>query len=176
MGMFHLYGFFIGLAIVVGYTVAEKLESRITKIAPWVIVAGLLGARLYHVIDLWEYYSQNLDQIVAVWKGGLSIWGALIAASIVILVYFKGETLKIMSSVVMALPLAQAIGRIGNGVNREFTNLVLGIPWWAGEAILDLVLFGVLWGLHLRGVTPKVKVVTYLVGYGLIRYILQPYR
>lgn len=63
--MFHLYGMFIGLAIVVGYTVAEKLEPKVGRVAPWVIGLGILGARIYHVIDFWEYYGQNLGQIVA---------------------------------------------------------------------------------------------------------------
>lgn len=98
------------------------------------------------------------------------------------------ENQNILGAIVTALPLAQAIGRIGNGVNGEFTNLVGVLPWWSVELILDLVLFGILWGMHLRpariatqsvaggGVSPKVKVLTYLVGYGLIRYFLQPYR
>lgn len=174
--MFHLYGFFIGLAIVVGYSLAEKLEPRVSKVAPWVIGLGLFGARVYHVIDLWSYYSQNLWQIPMMWMGGLSIWGALIAASLVMLIYFKGETLKVMGSVVTVLPLSQAIGRIGNGVNGEFINKVWFLPWWSTELVLALILFGILWGMHLRGVSSKVKVATYLIGYGLIRYFLQPYR
>ena len=51
--MFHMYGFFIGIAIVVGYSVAEKIEPRVKEGAGAVIVAGILGARIYHVMDLW---------------------------------------------------------------------------------------------------------------------------
>ena len=75
--MFHLYGLFIGLAVVVGWSVAERIEPKANKVVVWVIGLGLLGARIHHVIDVWEYYSQNLGQIVAVWNGGLSIWGGL---------------------------------------------------------------------------------------------------
>jgi phosphatidylglycerol---prolipoprotein diacylglyceryl transferase len=171
--MFHLYGFFIGLAIVVGYSVAEKLEPRIVKIAPWVIGFGIVGARLYHVIDLWEFYSQNPQLIVAVWNGGMSIWGALLGGLFAWLLVGRGSW-ELLGASAVALPLAQAIGRIGNGVNGEFTNLVFGIPWWSAEAILDLFLFTILWSR--RGQSPQVKMVIYLVGYGLIRAILQPYR
>jgi phosphatidylglycerol:prolipoprotein diacylglycerol transferase len=171
--MFHLYGFFIGLAIVVGYTVAEKLEPRIAKIAPWVIGLGIVGARIYHVVDLWEFYSQNLGQIVAVWNGGMSIWGGLIGGILAWLLVGRGSW-ELLGASAVALPLAQVIGRIGNGVNGEFTNLVLGLPWWSAEAILDLILFGILW--KLQGQQPQVKVAIYLVGYGLIRYFLQQYR
>lgn len=169
--MFHFYGFFIGLAIVVGYSLAEKLEPKVARVAPWVIGLGLLGARAWHVVDLWDYYSQNLDQILAVWNGGMSIWGALIAGSLVMILYFKGSTLKVMGNIVVALPLAQAIGRIGNGVNGEFVNKVWILPWWTTEAVLDLILF-----VLLRGLPAKWRIWVYLAGYGLIRLVLQPYR
>lgn len=178
--MFHLYGFFIGIAIVAGYSVAEVIEPRVSKIAPWVIGLGLIGARLYHVIDLWEYYSQNLNQIIAVWNGGISIWGGLVGGFVAFKItiykfqFTNEEKLSILGAIVTALPLAQAIGRIANGVNHEFTNLVMGIPWWGAEAILDLLLFGILWSL--RGLSSQVRMGAYLVGYGLIRYFLQPYR
>lgn len=180
--MFHLYGFFIGLAIVVGYSLAERLEPKVAKIAPWAIGFGILGARIYHLIDMWEYYGQNLDQIMAVWNGGMSIWGGLIVGfaafqfTIYKFQFTKTEKFSILGTIVTVLPLAQAIGRIGNGVNREFVNKVWGLPWWAAEAVLDLILFGILWRLVLRGSSSKVKVATYLLGYGLIRYLLQPYR
>lgn len=169
--MFHLYGFFIGLAIVTGYSIAEKIEPKVKDGAVYVIVAGIIGARIYHVLDFWSYYSLHLNEIFYVWNGGLSIWGALILGSIATLIYFKGETFKAMSAAVTGLPLAQAIGRLGNAVNNEFTNLVLGIPWWGAEAILDLILFAIIWFIPL-----KYRVVVYLIGYGLIRYLLQPYR
>lgn len=174
--MFHLYGFFIGLAIVMGYSIAEKIEPKVKEGAGYIIFAGVLGARLYHVIDFWSYYSTHVNEIFYVWNGGLSIWGALILGSISTLLYFKGETLKVMGAAVTGLPLAQAIGRLGNGVNNEFTNLVLGIPWWGMEAMLDLILFAIIWGLTLRGQSSQVKVAVYLLGYGMIRYFLQPYR
>ena len=174
--MFHPYGLFIGIAIVLGWSVAERIEPRVNKAAPWIIGFGLIGARLYHVIDLWSYYSLNYWQILAVWRGGLSIWGGLIAGSIVALIYFKGETPKVVAAIVTALPLAQAIGRIGNGVNGEFWDKIWVLPWWSVEAILDLALFGIMWGLSLRGLSSQVRIVVYLFGYFLIRLALNPFR
>jgi len=166
--MFHLYGLLIGIAIVVGWTIAEKINPRVNKIALYLIIGGLIGARIYHVIDYWSYYSQNLAQIFYIWKGGLSIWGGLIAGAIIILMY----DYRLIGAIVTGLPLAQAIGRIGNGVNGEFGNLVFGLPWWSVEMILDLLLYGLIY--YFKGSTLKVG--TYLVGYGLIRLVLQPYR
>lgn len=166
-----MYGFFIGLAIVTGYSIAEKIEPRVKDGAVYVIISGIVGARIYHVLDFWTYYSTHLNEIFYVWNGGLSIWGALIFGSIALATYFKGDSLKVMGAVVTGLPLAQAIGRLGNAVNNEFTNLVLGIPWWGAEAILDLILFVIIWCIPLR-----YRVVVYVFGYGLIRYLLQQYR
>lgn len=180
--MFHLYGFFVGLAVVVGYSLAVKLEPKVEKVALWILGLGFIGARTYHVIDLWSYYVNNLFQIWAVWNGGMSIWGGLIGGGIGMIITnhkFSNsqiESQKILTAIVTALPLGQAIGRIANGVNGEFTNKIWFLPWWGAEAILDLILFGMLWYLKLRGETPKWRVITYLLGYGLIRYLLQPYR
>lgn len=174
--MFHFYGLFIGLAIVVGWSVAEKIEPKVNLIAPWVIFFGIIGARIYHVIDNFEYYDQNLLSIVKIWEGGMSIWGALMGGILAILIYHYiiksiDHLWEIMGAIVSGLPLAQAIGRLGNGVNGEFVNEVWILPWWGMEAMLDLILF-----VLLRGVSSKYRVWVYLVGYGLIRLFLQPYR
>lgn len=176
--MFHWYGLIVGIAIVTGYSVAEKIEPKVSAVAPWVIALGLAGARIYHVIDLWWYYKDNLEQIVAVWNGGMSIWGGLIGGVIGLLIYQiikkPSNTDKVIGAIVTALPLAQAIGRTANGVNHEFTNIVWFLPWWSMEMICDLILFAIMWGLRARPVWLRVSM--YLIGYGMIRFVLQPYR
>ena len=177
--MFHWYGLIVGIAIVTGYSVAEWIEPKVNKVAPWVIVIGLLGARTYHVIDLWWYYQKNLGQIVAVWNGGMSIWGGLIGGGLGLLIYYYtiksiDNMASVLGAIVTALPLAQAIGRIANGVNHEFMSSVWILPWWSAELICDLVLFGIIFRLGTRA--PWLKVLIYLFGYGTIRYVLQPYR
>ena len=137
--MFHLYGLIVGIAIVVGWSVAERIEPRVGKLAPGVIIVGLVGARIYHVIDLWDYYSLNWWQILAVWRGGMSIWGGLVGGSLAWWVIDRRwETI---SAIATALPLTQAIGRIANGVNGEFVSKVWSLPWWMTESVLDLGLF-----------------------------------
>jgi prolipoprotein diacylglyceryltransferase len=175
--MFHLYGLMIGIAVGVGHSVAEKIEPEVNKIAPWVIVLGIVGARVWHVIETWSYYGQNLSDIVRVWNGGLSIWGGIIGG---ILAWWIVDppcreagrrSWRSLGAIATVLPLSQAIGRVGNGINGEFTNLVWILPWWGAEALLDLMLF-----VLLRGFSSKYKIWVYLVGYGLIRLVLQPYR
>ncbi len=178
--MFHWYGFFIGLAMVVGYTIAEKIEPKVSKVAPWILIGGIIGARTWYVVDMWEYYQANTSGVLRIWEGGLSIWGGLIGGMLGLFIYQQTnkltDTWKILGAIVTALPLAQAIGRVGNAVNGEFTQRVGILPWWGAEALLDLILFAVLWGPILRGQSSQVKVGVYLAGYGLIRLVLQPYR
>lgn len=165
--MIKYYGLIVGIAAAVWWSMAEYLEPRLKKIIPGILLLSLVGARIYHVIEYWEYYQSNNAAIFRVWEGGLSIWGALILGG----GYLYLVARKYAWAVVTPLPLAQAIGRVANAVNGEFSNLVLGIPWWGIEALLDLVLFGVLVSLK-----KEWRLGGYLVGYSLIRLVLQPYR
>lgn len=175
--MFHPYGLLIGIAIVAGWSVAERIEPRVNKVLPWILVFGLLGARAYHVIDKWEYYIENMGQIVALWNGGLGIWGGVIGGIVGWWVGTRNQELetrvRMLGAIVTGLPLAQAIGRIGNGISGEFVEKVWIFEWWGVEAILDLFLFSILSGLRNDENKSKIKVGIYLVGYGMIRFVLE---
>lgn len=186
--MFHLYGLVIGIAIAVGWSVAERIEPRVNKVAPLSIGLGLMGARAWYVIANWSYYSQDWLQVFALWNGGMSIWGGMVGGGMGLVIYQrikisknqrKEEIENILGAMVSGLPLSQAIGRIGNGINGEFSNIVWILPWWACEALLDLILFGIIWNLRADNNPPlqnKIRVFIYVLGYGLIRLVLQPYR
>ncbi len=171
--MFHLYGLIVGLAIVVGWHVAERIEQKVGKVLPWVLLGGLVGARLYHVTHLWEYYAQNLGQIFFIWEGGLGIFGGIIGGVITLRLLTK-ETQTFwqnLGAIVVALPLSQAIGRWGNLANNELWGRSHA-PLFLYESILDLGLFVILWSR--RGQAPERRVAIYLLGYGLIRLLLEP--
>jgi len=165
--MFHWYGIIVGIAAVMWWSLAEYLEPRLKRLIPRILLLSLVGARAYHVFEYWDYYQADVAAIPRVWEGGLSIWGAILLGG----GYLAFRVKNMLWAVVTPLPLAQAIGRVANGVNGEFDNLVLGIPWWGMEALLDLVLFGVLVRLKQQW-----RLSGYLIGYGLIRLVLQPYR
>lgn len=175
--MFHWYGLIIGIAAVVWWSITEHLEPRLKKIIPIILVISLIGARAYHIVEYWEYYQTNSGAILKVWEGGLSIWGAIIVGggylwyTVHSTRYTVEERNNYWSALITPLPLAQAIGRVANGVNGEFTGPVLGIPWWGMEAAMDLVLFGIIWNIK-----KEWRAGMYIFGYGLIRLALQPYR
>lgn len=98
----------------------------------WAVIAGLIGSRIYHVITDWKTYQDNWGEVWQIWKGGLGIPGAVIAAAAVMWVYArqKGIPLSdIADSVAPALPLGQAIGRWGNWFNQELYGRPTDLPW-----------------------------------------------
>ena len=83
---------------------------------------GILGARAWYVIFEWNYYSSHLNEIVAIWNGGLAIHGGLIAGTIFSLFFFKRRKISFLRMFDLIMPtvlLAQACGRWGNFMNQE---------------------------------------------------------
>jgi len=189
---FHLYGLIIGLAILASLQVSFKYaeekgikKSLIEKISWWVIIGGIIGARAYHVTHLWEeFYQLNPISMFFVWRGGLGIWGGIIGGlgGLVAFVKLKnkGEKIKnrlsdLLDVTVIGVPLGQAIGRLGNWVNGELYGKN-SEPLFAYEAVLNLMLFGFLWKIRKKEeVAGKISGI-YLIGYGLIRILLENLR
>jgi len=98
----------------------------------WALLLGIIGARVYHVIDLWDYYSQNPKLILAVWTGGMGIFGGLLGGLLGYYLYLKQRKLKVwqwLDFAALGIPLAQAIGRWGNFFNQELYGLPTDLPW-----------------------------------------------
>ncbi len=138
----HWYGFLIAIGALLGFLVVLYLAKQygikkevIYDLTFYLIIFGLIGDRLYYVFYAWEYYSQHLLDIFKVWQGGLAIHGAMIAGILVIYIYGKKNKINpwfLADLIIIALPLAMAIGRFGNYFNQELfgppTNLAWGIP------------------------------------------------
>jgi len=168
-----LYGLIIGISLVIGinYFLHQKtIPSRLENIfVLGILISAIIGARAYHVIGEWNFYSQNLTLIPQTWNGGLGIYGAIIASALFIFFFSllsKISFLKILDSITPILPLCQAIGRIGNFVNHE-------IPTWWLEATLNLILFFIIKSKKLINYS---STSLYLIGYGLIRFFMEFFR
>jgi len=181
---FYWYGFLIGIGIWVAMEIALARRGEIAKrvfekAMAWAVVSGVIGARIYHVVDYWgRYYSLNWSRVFYFWDGGLGIWGALVGGvlGVMIFSYFnKLKILKLFDSLIVGVPLAQAVGRVGNYINRELYGKN-GEPLFAYEAVLNLVLFGLIWKWSQKKRIPGLIFGVYLIGYGVIRAVLENFR
>ena len=124
--LMYILAFLFGMFIALADDVAEKrgVDDRkiIEDFAFTTIVSGLIGARLYYVIFKFDYYSQHLGEVFAVWNGGLAIYGGLITGAIVLYFFSQQKFINTLDFLDIAVPgvmIAQSIGRWGNFINQE---------------------------------------------------------
>ncbi|EKD52670.1 MAG: Prolipoprotein diacylglyceryl transferase [uncultured bacterium] len=180
---FHFYGVLLGLGVWVGLETAliarPKMKKEIEEAFVWALGFGIAGARLYHVVDFWDrYYRDNFGKVWAVWEGGLGIWGAIMGAGLGIFLYSllrKRNLWGLLEAYAIGAPIAQAIGRLGNFVNGELYGKN-GEPLFAYEAGLNLFLFALLWRIHKNKKFAGKLFGIYLIGYGVIRILLERLR
>lgn len=125
-------------ALGISFKIAKRYEinsDTLFDLAFWLIINGLIGARLYDVFLQFSYYLENPLDVFKIWQGGLAIHGGIIAGLITIYFFAKKHKIyfwKLCALLVPGLSLAQAIGRWGNYFNQEIfglpTNLSWGIP------------------------------------------------
>lgn len=136
----NAYGALIALGVIVAVTVfGRRLEKRgigtredASALALWAVPAGIIGARLYHVITDWERFADDPGKIIEIWKGGLGIWGGIALGVLVGALVAKRRGLPLAGSltcVAPALAFAQAIGRWGNWFNQELFGRPTTLPW-----------------------------------------------
>ena len=123
------YGVIIGIGILCGILMAAYLSKKenvnpdlIWDFAIYAIVFSIIGARIYYVIFEWDVYRNDLLSIFNIRKGGLAIYGAVIAAFTTLWIYCRVKRqsfLQIADICVPGLVLGQIIGRWGNFMNRE---------------------------------------------------------
>ena len=126
----YWYGVFIMLGIVAAFIHAylrckqEGIKTDdILDVGIFTVVFGVIGARLYYVLTtLGEHDYNSFIDVIAIWEGGLAIYGGIIAGSVAIVLtalYKKINPLKVTDTIAPGVGLAQAIGRWGNFMNGE---------------------------------------------------------
>ena len=125
----HWYGIIIAGAVLIAGLLGARVARWLGEDPEdgWsmlllVMVFGIVGARIYHVIHLWEHYSANPIEIPQIWNGGIGIPGALAGGALGILLATRSKginTARWLDIFAPAALLGQAIGRLGNFVNQE---------------------------------------------------------
>ena len=132
------YGVFVALAVVVLvlwllWEVRKGAGISYNTIFTAVLVgipSGIVFSRLLHVVDEWGYYSQNPGQIIG--ADGLTFYGAILGAALGIWVYSKFSNFQFGSLadlIAPAIPLAQAVGRVGCLINGCCYGIATSLPW-----------------------------------------------
>ncbi len=141
LGPLHLRAY--GLLIAIGVFAAVWLADRrwqarggaagtMTSIAVWGVPGGLIGARLYHIATDYQKYTHAPLDVFKIWKGGLGIWGGVAGGVLAAGIYIRRHHLPfgaLLDCAAPALPLAQAVGRVGNYFNQELFGRPTKLPW-----------------------------------------------
>ena len=136
---------YYGVAVVVGMMIgllimsheAKRLGENVEKY--WdmgiiVLIAGVIGARIYYVIFAWDNYKEDLLSIFNIRNGGLAIYGGIIGATIAVYIYDRIQKIsfrRMLDCIIPGLLIGQVVGRLGNFFNREafgeYTNNILAM-------------------------------------------------
>lgn len=133
------YGLAIAVGVIVAVTVAQHRwaarggdPADVSRLATWSVVAGLVGARAYHVLTDYHRFQGQWVDALKVWEGGLGIPGGLlagVATGFVLARRWGLPAAQLLDVVAPAIPIAQAIGRLGNWFNQELFGRPTDLPW-----------------------------------------------
>jgi phosphatidylglycerol:prolipoprotein diacylglycerol transferase len=200
----HWYGVMYVVGITLGAIVAVRFAARLgadatqlEDLLPWGIGAGLLGGRLFFVVQnrqLW--YLQHPQDILAFWQGGMAFFGAIGAALIAVFVFARARRLSplpLLDVAAIFAAVGQPFGRIGNVINGDIVGYPTHLPWGfvytnahtlapavgvayqpapAYEIIANLVLIAVLLVAVTRSPRPGVIAALYLAGYAVTQFVV----
>lgn len=206
------YGVTMALACLIGVSTAylifkkynpDKNYSAVADIATYVIIFGIIGARLYYCLLNPVYYFHNPLEILYIRQGGLSIHGGIIAGVLTLIFVSKKDKLPILNvfdAFVCGTALGQAIGRWGNFFNSEAYGYPTNLPWklfippthrqpqllnfeyyhptFLYESLLDIMIFIILlFSLRKFAVKkPGITVCIYMILYSVARIFVESFR
>ncbi len=187
------------VGILAGFYFAEREAKRrgedvdeFTNVVFLAVIGGIIGARLYYVAFKWDYYSQNIKEILNFRQGGLAIYGALIGA--ILVGYFVAkkrgqDPIMLLDISAPSIALGQAIGRWGNFINQEAYGYQTDLPWaviidgvghhptFLYESIGDFLIFLFLTYYARKHQTFKGEITAgYMVLYGILRSLVEGLR
>lgn len=204
------YGLMIALGVLAAVEIARRRwkarggdEDDIIDIAYRAVPAGLIGTRIYHVITDWKaYFPDNPWGVFEIWNGGLGIPGGLVLGIWVGVRTARKKGIdvpKLADAIIPAIPVAQAIGRLGNWWNQEIFGKPTTLPWalevderfrparfkefetfhpaFLYEAVLNIVLAVFLIWLDSTKKLKKGQIMpVWIAGYGILRFALESIR
>ncbi len=201
------YGLMYVIAIIAGIILLRKEMPRkklnltkddIISFVFWVVIGGILGARLYYVLFMWkQFYASHPIEIFAIWHGGLAIHGGIFGGSAAAFIFSRTKKVyffDLTDAVAPMLALGQAFGRFGNFMNGDAHGIPTSLPWgivfpvgsiagdeFPGQSLhpvmlyelaLNVISFFILWRLRKRNHKSGFIFAVYLLNYGVIRFFV----
>jgi phosphatidylglycerol:prolipoprotein diacylglycerol transferase len=180
------YGICIAAGILAGFYVIYRRaplyhgisQDRAFNLVILILIAALVGLRVYYVAFSWEYYSQNPGEIFNIRAGGLAIHGGLIFGTAMVFILarvWKESPLNILDLFFVAIPLGQAIGRWGNFFNSEAHGGHTDLPWAVfadGDTVHPAFLYESIWCLFLFFLLMKIDNHRRFVGQPFFLYMI----
>ncbi|HHV45466.1 MAG TPA: prolipoprotein diacylglyceryl transferase [Tissierellia bacterium] len=193
------YGVLISTGVLIGTILALRETKRVgvkeddfIDLLLFAIPSAIIGARIYYVVFNWDYYGRNLGQILNFRGGGLAIHGAIIAATIVGIIFTKKRGLNFWQIADIASPsliLGQAIGRWGNFINQEAYGTPTDLPWgimvngvkvhptFLYESLGNFIIFIILlWYRRKKQRVSGEVFLLYIMLYSLVRFFVEGLR
>lgn len=136
----YYYGVILALSISIGTLVSDWFGTKffglkkdtVIDLAPYVIIFGIIGARLYYCLMDCDFYLRFPTEIFAIRHGGISIHGAIIGGFAGLWIFAKKHKiilLKLADVSSIGLAIGQALGRWGNFFNSEAYGAPTNLPW-----------------------------------------------
>lgn len=137
----HWYGLVLALSILLAWELIKRKAKQhlidtsfLERQVAWIIAGGVVGARLYHVVTDWPLYQAQPWAALYIWRGGLSVIGAVLGGMVVLAVSLwrkrrAAEVPLYLDLAVFGVPFAQALGRWGNYFNQELYGPPTKLPW-----------------------------------------------
>jgi phosphatidylglycerol:prolipoprotein diacylglycerol transferase len=204
----HMYSLTFFLALLTGYLLALRSAPLFGLSRAWAedlvllnVVAGFVGARIFHVISQWSYYATRPVEIFLVWHGGLAIYGGMVFGLAATLIYCRVKKIDFFRPtdlLALSLSAGLAIGRWGNFFNQEAYGYPTALPWkmyvatekrlteylgnsffhpvFLYESLWMLLVFWFLLSIAKRVQKPGVLFGWFTVLYGSGRFVLESFR
>jgi phosphatidylglycerol:prolipoprotein diacylglycerol transferase len=193
----YWYGVMMALAFLAGLLHWQALGRRIGRrdvafasdLAVWLMVGGIVGARIAYVIANFDYFRTVPLEIIRVDQGGLIYYGGFIGATLAFFAFArsrKEKMLDLADFTITALPLGHALGRVGCFLNGCCQGRVVELPGLGSaylhrypvqlyEAAFNLIVYGILTAVFLRrrGKRPGLVWAIYLILYPAGRFLLE---
>lgn len=138
----HIYALCILMGIVLAVWITttrwKKLGGNFDQVLDITLVsvpAGIIGARLYHIITTPErFFGPDGDwaEMFRIWNGGLGIWGGVLFGALAAWAWCRHKHYPmalLADAIAPGLLVAQAVGRLGNWFNQELYGAPTTLPW-----------------------------------------------